>query len=571
MEIGTKSDVVVVGGVAAGPKTAATLMRRNPKLKVTLFQKEPRMSYATCGMPYFASGDVNSFEELTLTPYGIPRSPEFFKKAKGFTAVPGVEITGINRERKVVTGRYVGSGETFEHGYGTLVLATGATPMEPRFPVAESPKIRSFTRPDDAIHFRQQAQTGGVGEAVILGGGFIGCELAEATAGLWGIQSTLIECEKQLLPYALDPEMARLVRVEMERQGIEVMTGSMVKSISLQDEDRVLTEVVTPSETKTIESDYVFLSIGVKPEVQLAVACGLEMGTTGGIKVDECLRTSDPDIYAGGDCIESIHQLTGRELYLPLGSLANRHGRVIAENIVGNKAQFPGVLGAFFVKVFDANVGSVGLSARAATDAGLAYREIWGAFTDKPEYYPESASFLLKMLYAPDSLQLLGLQAVGKGDICRRIDVLSTFLQHKATVKNLLDFEHGYAPPYSEALDPLHQLAGAALAQERGVRFVGPGFDLARMDGSPMWLDVRENGEVEAQPVSDEVLGGANNRRHIPLLELVDHLAELDSAKKMVILCRRGPRSYQAALILKAAGFDNVEVVSGGTTGLLGE
>jgi len=246
-----------------------------------------------------------------------------------------------------------------------------------------------------------------------------------------------------------------------------------------------------------------------------------------------------------------------------MGSLANRHGRVIAENIAGNDTDFPGVLGAFLVKVFDLNVGAVGLSEQAARDAGLKPASLWGTFPDRPEYYPEAASFTIKMVYGEDDLKLLGLQVVGKGSIARRVDTYSAFLQHGATIDDLLDFEHGYAPPYSEALDPLHHMAAMAIARQKGTEFVPPAWsELNTVPSDTLWLDVREDDEIEASPWS--VTTGEIVR--VPLDDLRSRIGELDRERRIMIVCRRGPRSYQASLILKQAGFKDVAVVAGGTS-----
>lgn len=554
-----RSDVVIIGGVAAGPKTAATLIRRNPKLKITLFQKDEKLSYATCGMPYFASGDVNSFQELTKTGYGVVRDEGFFENTKGFKAVTRSEVIKINRDKKSVTVKNLSSGESFEHGYDKLVIATGAHPVKPVFPIENNPNIRNFVTPDDAIHFRKLAQTGQIDKVAVIGGGFIGCEVTEAAAGLWRIDTTIIERENQLLPYVLDPEMAALIEAEMTNQGIKVHTGVSVCEIK-NSNDKITIVIENGTE---IESDYVFLCIGVKPEVTLAKDCGLEIGATEGIKVNSKMQTSDTNIYAGGDCVESINQITGKEFYIPMGSLANRHGRVIAENITGNFAEYKGVVGAFLVKVFDQNAGSVGLSYSSAKKAGYVCKAVWGSFVDKPDYYPESQSMTLKMVYDSNTRQLLGLQAVGKGDICRRVDTFSSFLQNKANVSDLLNFEHGYAPPYAEALDPLHHLAGVAIAQEKGMDFIGPGQEIDKIQ-NPIWLDVREIEEADEAPIvkDEEVI-------NIPLGELRESLDKFDQKRNIIVICRRGPRSYQAALILKAAGFDKVHVLAGGTSGIV--
>lgn len=556
-----KSDVVIIGGVATGPKTAATLARKNPSLKITVFEKSGYVSFATCGMPYFASGDINSFEELTLTSYGIPRTPEFFKKSKGFDVITGAEVITINRDKKSVTVKMTESGEIFDHGYNHLVIATGALPNNSPFPVPECDKISYFTRPEDSINFRRSAQTGQIGKAVIIGAGFIGCEMAEAVGGMWGIETVLIEKEKQLLPYVLDPEMSDIVKRELIKNDIDVRIGCTVEKIELDDSGNP--EICIDNGEK-IAADYVFLCLGVNPNTGLAKECRLEIGKTGGILVNEHMQTPDPFIFAGGDCVESVSLVTGESIFMPMGSLANRHGRIIAENIVGNPAVFPGVTGAFLVKVFDLNVGSVGLSKQSARKADLNAKAVWGSFVDKPDYYPESKSLTIKMVYDADNDRLLGLQGIGTGDICRRIDAFSIFLHRKAKVEDLFNFEHGYAPPYSEALDPLHHLAGIARAKATGYDFINPA--AITDNDNVLWLDVREIEEAQEVPFNPaKRLEDTGRYLNIPLNELRDNLEKLDKNKRILIICRRGPRSYQAAVILKSAGFNDVHIIAGGT------
>lgn len=522
------------------------------------------MSYGSCGMPYFASGDIMSFSELEATSYGVPRNAEWFAKTRGFKVVAGAEVTAIDRNNKTVTVKDLASGETFEHGYGQLVLATGAVPNVVPFPIPDSPCIRPFTRPDDAIAFRKMAERGRVSRALIVGGGFIGCELAEAAGGMWGIETVLVEREPQILPYALDRDMAEIARRELTRQNITVHTGVEIVRI---DHDGQGAMIATLNNGESATADYVFLCLGVHPMTELAKGCGLEVGRSGGLIVNERLQTSDPNIYAGGDCIESTHQLTGKKLFLPMGSLANRHGRVIAENLAGHETAFPGVLGTFFVKIFDTNVGAVGLSEHAAKEAGYKANVLWGSFPDRPDYYPEGKTMVLKMIYESDSGKLLGLQAVGAGDIFRRVDVFSSFLQRNATIDDLLDFEHGYAPPFSEALDPLYHLACMARAQKRGQKFISSQADLTG-DPDLVLVDVRQAEEFETEPLA-EFHGRCPVPLNIPLEELRARTGELDRSKRIVVSCKRGPRSYWAASILRAAGFEKVEIIAGGLQSLL--
>ncbi len=557
MTIKRFSDVVVIGGVACGPKAAATLARRRPDLTITVFQKEKNISYGTCGLPYYASGDIDSFEELTKTGYGIPRTTELFRRTKGFDVIPEAEVTAIDRDNKTITVTMLDSGNSFAHGYGTLVIATGAAPNNPPFPVPASPRITHFTRPDDAINFRRLAEQGQVSKALIVGGGFIGCELAEAAGSLWGIEAILVEKESQLLPYILDPEMAAIVKRELMRRDIELHVGAEVDRIELDAEQN---PVVHINGIDPISVDYVFLCLGVHPENALAIACGLNLGVTGGIAVDTHLRTSDPNVYAGGDCIETICRITENPRYIPMGSLANRHGRVIAENIAGNSTEYSGALGAFLVKVFDLNVGSIGLSQQAAEKAGLHMASVWGSFPDKPDYYPEVKTMSLKLVYEADTGRVIGLQAVGSGDICRRIDAASALMQAQATIDDLLKFEHGYAPPYSEALDPLHHLAAMAQAQiSRGIEFISPAVGLTTSSDDTIWLDIREPEEIEAQPWPTD-----GQLVKIPLNDLRERLGELDKQTSIMLICRRGPRSYQASVILHQAGFEHVYIIGGG-------
>jgi rhodanese-related sulfurtransferase len=275
------------------------------------------------------------------------------------------------------------------------------------------------------------------------------------------------------------------------------------------------------------------------------------------------MRTSDPQIYAGGDCTEAVSQVSGKKFYIPMGSLANRHGRVIAENIAGNRVEFPGAMGSFLVKVFDINIGAVGLSVQAAETAGIKAGAVWGTFPDKPDYYPESKVMTLKMAYESESGRIIGLQAIGAGDICRRIDTMSALMQAQATLDDVLAFEQGYAPPYSEAIDPLHHLAAMAQAQRANQAvFVGPGYELSDFGEDSVWLDVREAVEIETEPWPRDRIKG--RLMTIPLNELRERLDELDKNAKFVIVCKRGPRSYQASVILRQAGFEDVQIVSGG-------
>ncbi|MFH1300793.1 MAG: FAD-dependent oxidoreductase, partial [Planctomycetota bacterium] len=277
---GRRSDYVVIGGVAAGPKAAATLARRLPGTSITLFHREKILSYATCGFPFFASGELSAFEQLLQTGYGVTRDAVFFEQTKGVSAVPFSEVLRIDRDKKSVTVKELESGEVHEHGYDRLVLATGSNPNKPLIPIPECDSVRSFTRPGDVIDFRQKAERGEVADVVIIGGGFVGIELCEAVKEMWGINVKLFEKQPQLLPYLLDPEMAAILQRALVANGIEVTVAAEVEKITLGDQGK---PVVHLQGQRPIDTDYVFLCMGVQPEVTLARECGLDIGKTGAI------------------------------------------------------------------------------------------------------------------------------------------------------------------------------------------------------------------------------------------------------------------------------------------------
>ncbi len=554
------SDFVIVGGAAAGMKTASALARRLPKAKITLFEKSDYISFASCGLPYFASGDVGTFKELQMTPYGVERDTAFFRDVKGFDVYTDTEVTAIDRTAKTVTLRSKNQDKPTCHRYGKLVLATGGVPIPSPFPVPDVETISYFTRPEDAIKFRAKAESGKIESAIIIGGGLIGCELAEAVGGLWGIQTTLIEKADQLLPAMFDPEMAAVVERELERKKVRVVKGANIGSVF----DRDGRPAVSIAGGDEISADYLFLALGVQPNTALATQAGLTLGKSGAIKVDSRLATSDPDIYAGGDCIESVHLITGEPCYLPMGSLANKHGWIIAENFAGGNAENPPVLGNMIVKIFDLNAGAVGVSFKKAAAAGLNPDCVWGSFVDRPDYYPEKKSFVLKMIFGKTEGRLLGLQAAGNGDICRRLDVFSALLRKYSTIHDLLAFEHAYAPPFAEALDPLYQLATLALSRNRGISIADPG-DL-EADSAIVLLDVREKSESSGQPIPER-----QNREiiRLPLSQLKNAELKFDRSTPISIICKRGSRAYQAVHILREKGFSSLKIIGGGVQAAL--
>lgn len=547
--------IVVIGASAAGLRAAARAGRLLPGAEVTVLDRTDRISVSACGLPYFLSGDVGSPAELRETPYGTLRDAEFFSAVKGLRVRTGVEVESIDPEAKMVRGRDSSSGEPLEFSWDALVVATGSAPVAPPGFDEGSERMHFLRSIDRVRKMRSHLEQGQVGTVVVIGGGFIGCEAAEAYGSMWGAEVTLVEAAPQVLPRMLDAEMAAVVHAHLRESGVTLKLDCPVHRLSETD-DAVQVEL----DGETINADAAVCALGVRPSVAFAASAGLKTGPCGGLVVDRAMATSQPDIYAAGDCIEVTHHLTGRPVYLPLGSLANRQGRLIGNRLAGREDVAPPVLGSAVVKVFDITAVSTGLTEAAARDAGLDVRSAWGSFEDRPAYYPDSKRVHLKLVYERESLRLLGLQAVGLGEVVREVDVLAGLLQRGGVVNDLLDLEFAYSPPYANAIDPLYQLAALVLnCEEDGVRFLPPQVapDAPEL-AERVVVDIREDEEREAaSPGFDQSL-------HLPFTELRRRLAELPAGKPLLCVCARGLRSYEAVRILRHAGWDDVLYLAGG-------
>ncbi len=549
--------IVVIGASAAGLRAAARAGRLMPGAKITVLDRTDRISVSACGLPYFLSGDVGSPAELRSTPYGVLRDAAFFAAVKGLDVKTGMEVEAIDPEAKTVRGRDTSSGEPFELSWDALVLATGSDPIAPAGFDNRSTRMHYLRSIDEVRRMRADLEQGRVGSVVVAGGGFIGCEAAEAYGSMWGAEVTLVEAAPQVLPRMLDPEMAAPVQAHLRENGVTLHLGHSV--LRLAESDEVM-QVELENGGGTLSADAVVCALGVRPAAGFAAAAGLETGPCGGLVVDRGMATSRPGIYAAGDCVELIHHLTGRPVYLPLGSLANRQGRLIGNRLAGREELSAPVLGSAVVKVFDITAASTGLSQAAARAAGIDARAAWGSFEDRPAYYPDSSGMHLKLIYEAQTLRILGLQAVGLGEVVREVDVLAGLLQRGGVVKDLLDLEFAYSPPYANALDPLHQLAALALNNEEdGIRFLPPQV----VPGDPqlegrLVVDVREDEEREsADP-------GFADSIHLPFTELRARIAELPANKPLLVVCAKGLRSHEAARFLRHAGWDDVVYLGGG-------
>jgi NADPH-dependent 2,4-dienoyl-CoA reductase/sulfur reductase-like enzyme/rhodanese-related sulfurtransferase len=544
--------VLIVGGVAAGPKVASKIMRLRPEADVTIVERGEFLSYAGCGLPYYVSGVVKEQKELMCTPVGTLRDPVFFHNVKNFRALNQTEAVAIDRPNKRVRVRSVLNGEDQWLEYDKLVLATGATPVVPPIPGVKLANVFTLHGVHDAEGIRAALAESKARDVTIVGGGLIGVEATEALAE-HGCRVTIVEMLPQILRI-LDWEMAKLVERHLESRGVKVLTGNKVTSF--QGNGRV-ERVVT--ERGAFPADLVILAIGVRPNVELARSAGLEIGQTGGIRASDRMVTSDPDIYAAGDCVEMHDMLTGRPCYVPLGSTANKQGRVAAVNICGGDERFPGVIGSTVCKVFEYCVARTGLTEGAALDLGHKVVTVLAPAPDKAHYMPTAKPLLLKLVVHAQTRRLLGAQATGPGDGAKRIDVAAMAITAGMTVDQLANADLCYAPPYAPAMDNLITAANVARNKLDGYMVGVTPMEVKRMLDEKedfVFLDVRTPGEYEQVRLPDSTL--------IPLGALRGRLDELPRDKPIVTFCKVSLRGYEAALILKAAGFQNLRVMDGG-------
>jgi len=547
--------VLIIGGVAAGPKTAAKIVRMKPDAEVTIIERGAFLSYAGCGFPYYVSGEVKEQKDLMSTPAGAVRDAAFFQNVKNVKVQSGTEALEIDRAGKRVHVKILATGEDAWLTYDTLVLATGASPVLPPIPGVDKKNVFTLHSVPSAENIKTMLATGKVKDAVIIGSGLIGVETAEALVAV-GCNVTMIEALPQILNM-LDWEMAKLVEQHMVAKGVCLLTSTKALALESDEDEAVVARV--KAEKESILADLVIMAVGVRANVDLARKASLEIGTTGAIKVNDRMRTSDPDIYAAGDCVECVDRLTGRPAFLPLGSTANKQGRVAAINICGGDEKFPGVLGSTVCKVFDFCVARTGLTEKAARQ--LRYDIVTASVPgpDKPHYMPQAKSLLMKIVAERNTGKVLGLQAVGPGDGSKRVDVAATAIMAGMTLDDLANLDLCYAPPYSQAMDNIITAANVARNKQDGVMDGIPAEAVhAKLEAGEdfVFLDVRSPQEHAQVRLPKTTL--------IPLGALRKRLGELPHDKEIVTFCQASLRGYESALILKAAGFSRVRVLDGG-------
>ncbi len=546
--------VLIVGGVAAGPKAAAKIIRMVPDAEVTVVEMGQFLSYAGCGLPYYVSGEVKDQKELMSSPLGGVRDPVFFQNVKNVRILSRTRAMEIDRKDKCVLVRDETNGEQSRLEYDKLVLATGASPMVPDIPGVKLGNVFKLHGVRDAEGIRARLAEERAHDVVIVGGGLLGVEATEAITRK-GARVTIVEMQQQILGM-LDWEIAKLVEHHLQANGVKVLDDTHVRSIE-GDEDGNVRAVVT--DRGTLSADMVVLAIGVRPNIELAEKAGLKLGETGAVMVDDRMCTSDPDIYAAGDCVESVDLLTGRACYFPLGSTANKQARVAAINLCGGEDHFPGVLGSTVCKVFDFCVAKTGLTESAAKQLGYDVVTTLTPAPDRAHYMPDARQLLLKLVVDRKTARLLGAQGVGAGNADKRIDVAAMALTAGLTVHQLANADLCYAPPYSPAMDNIITAANVARNKLDGFMVGVSPVEVHRMieEGSDfVFLDCRTPGEYEHVRLPGATL--------IPLGSLRARLDELPRNKEIVTFCEISLRGYEAAIILRSKGFENVRVMDGG-------
>jgi len=534
--------IIIVGGVAGGASCAARARRLSEEAEIILIDRGPYVSFANCGLPYYV-GDVIHEEENLLV-----ATPELFKNRFNIEVRLENEVANISRDKKTVEIKDLKTGRVYVEPYDALVLSPGASPIKPPLPGIESEGIFVLRTIPDSRKIKQWITEKKVKSAVIVGGGFIGLEMAE-NLSLFGIQLSIIEMQTQVLP-PFDPEMASSLHSHLKSHGVSLCLGEAVTGFE-KNQDSSIT-VMTKGGLK-MKSDLVILSIGVRPEVKLAKECALEIGQRGGIRVNEHMQTSDAHIWAVGDAVESRDFITGEWITVPLAGPANRQGRVAADSIFGRTTHFRGIQGTAVCKVFELIAALTGANEKNLKRLNIPYQKVYLYPGHHAGYYPNAKPIDMKILFSPKDGRILGAQAVGEEGVEKRIDVIAALIQKNGTVYDLEEAELCYAPQFGAAKDPVN-IAGMLAAN--ALRNDAP---LAHWDQidfkNVFFLDVRSSEEYSAEHVENAV--------NIPLDKIRENISALPREKEIYVYCGVGQRGYYAVRALRCNGF-NAFNLSGG-------
>lgn len=534
--------VVVIGGVAAGMSAAARLRRLDEQAEIVVLERSPYVSFANCGLPYHIGGVIADRQQLLL------QTPASLKASLNLDVRTGHEAVSIDRARKAVSVREVAGGRAYELPYDKLVLCPGAQPLRPNLPGLEHPSILTLRNVPDMDAIKRRVDEG-AGNAVVIGGGYIGLEMAESLRRR-GLRVDLVEMQPQLLP-PLDPEMTWPLEEHARQHGVTLHLGTAAAAFRSQS-GGVLVELQNGA---ALPADVVILSAGVKPDTALAQAAGLALGPRGGIQVDEHLRTSDPDIFAAGDAVETPHRSLAGTWLIPLAGPANRMGRTVADNLAGRPTIWKGTQGTAIVKVFDMTAGGTGANEKTLRRDKVPYRKAYLHPGHHAGYYPGATPLHMKVLFAPDTGKLLGAQVVGFEGVDKRIDVLATAMSAGLAVTDLQDLELAYAPPYGSAKDAIN-MAGFI-----GSNMLNGDFDAWYAEDYP--TRTSDGVIVDVRGAADFERGHVPGAINIPLSDLRARAGELPAGLAVYLYCKVGFRSYLAMRALRQRG-RRVATLSGG-------
>jgi len=557
--------IVIIGAVALGPKAACRFKRIEPESNVTMIDQSRIISYGGCGIPYFVSGDVSDPQALQSTSFNMLRDEKFFREAKDIKVLTNTRVTAIDRKKKQVLIKDLCSQKEDVIHYDKLVLASGSHPRTLNIPGSGLEGIFTVSNLDQAIAIKDKISKGEVGKAVIIGAGAIGLEMAEALSDLWGIETTVVEIQDQILPSVVSHNLAKMAQTHLEENGISFHLSERV--LEFKGNRKVETIITDKGE---IQADMVIIAVGVQPNSELAEEAGIETSPSGAIVVNQYLQTSDPDIYSGGDCVEVINLITGKPDYYPLGSMANRQGRVIGTNLAGGKAEFEGAVGSFVVKLFDISVASTGLSKNKAIKEGFNPISAFVAQFDRAHFYPDKDLMYLELVVDKNSKQVLGIQGLGnKGDgLVGRIDALASILKYKPRIEDISNLEIAYSPPFSAAMDILNALGNTAENILEGKNRVIDVDEFSKLwhkkdNGKVFFLDCR--GWGNAEPFVNKY---PDHWKSIPQDELRSRINEVPLDKEIMLICNTGVRSYEAQITLDKAGIKKSRNLQGGMAAL---
>lgn len=537
---------VIIGGVAGGATTAARLRRIDEKAEIIMFEKGPHISYANCGLPYYIGGVIKDRDKLLV------QTPESFRARFNIDVRIHSEITAINSDEKSVVVKETKTDKTYTESYDKLILSPGASPVKPPIPGINSENIFTLRNVDDTDKIKAFIDDSVPRSAVVIGAGFIGLEMAENLHHI-GVNVTVVEASSQVMNM-MDSEIAAPLHQHFKEKNVGLFLEDAVKGFTRKN-DQI--EVHLASE-RTIEADFVILSIGVRPDTKLAQAAGVKIGETGGIWVDEYLQTSKKDIYAVGDAVEFPHPITGKPSLSFLAGPANKQGRILADNMVyGHKRKYVGSIGTAIAKVFDLTAGITGLTHRGLKALGIKHESTIVNAGSHAGYYPGAMQMIMKISFDPDNGKLLGGQIVGYKGVDKRLELLAAILKNGGTIYDLQEIEHAYAPPFSSAKDPVNQAGFNAENIINGLfKPLSPFQFKKRSSKDSFVLDVRTSEEYAI-----DTIDGAVN---IDVDELRNHLNKIPKDKKVMIYCGVGLRGYVAARILRQNGYNDVYNLSGG-------